>query len=281
MTDKQSASRARALANVLRDKRKAAGLNTRDASEKVGISPATLNRTELGTRMPPFDEVTALLTAYGVTGVERERVLTIARTAYPAGWWETGGNALPKQLPTLITFESEASKITHFQPLVVPGLLQTHAYMRAVMEASGVSDADTEARVSARAGRQTVLTRKNAARYLAIIDEAALRRPFGGCAVMAEQIRKIIEDAGRPNVTVQVIPFARGGYPLYAPYVLLEFGKAREIVYLEHKQVSGFLDEPEDTAPFQPLTDTLKAAALGPADTSEFLAAIAAEYDKG
>ncbi len=67
-----------------------------------------------------------------------------------------------------------------------------------------------------------------------------------------------------PNVTVQVIPFDRGGYPLYGPYVLLEFTKAQTIVHLEHKQASGFLDEPEDTAPFQPLTDTLKAAALEP-----------------
>lgn len=281
MTDKQSASRARALANVLREKRKSAGLNTREASEKVGISPATLNRTELGTRMPPFSEVTALLTAYGVIGVAREHVLTIARTAYPAGWWETGGNALPKQLPTLLTFESEASKIVHFAPLVVPGLLQTHAYIRAIMEDFGVSDQDAEGRVSARAGRQTVLTRPKPPRYLAILDEAVLRRPFGGRAVMAEQIHKIIEAAEWPNVTVQVIPFDRGGYPLYGPYMQLLFHKAPDIVYLEHKQASGFLDEVEDTEPFQGLTDTLKAAALDPAATSEFLAAVAAEYDKG
>jgi transcriptional regulator with XRE-family HTH domain len=281
MTDKQSASRARALANVLRDKRRAAGLNTREASEKVGISPATLNRTELGTRMPPFSEVTALLTAYSVTGVAREEVLTLARTANPAGWWEIGGNALPRQLPILINFESEASKITEFQPLVVPGLLQTHAYIRAVMEASGVSDSDAEGRVSARAGRQTVLSRKKPLRYSVIMDEAALRRPFGGRKVMAEQIRHIIADAERPNVTVQVIPFDRGGYPIYGPFMLLQFHKALDIVHLEHKQASGFLDEPDDTAPFQALTDTLKAVALNPAATSEFLAAVAADYDKG
>lgn len=281
MTDKQSASRARALANELRALRRAANMTTRDASEQVGISPATLNRTELGTRVTPPEEVSALLVAYGVKGVARERVLTLARTANPAGWWEIGGNALPRQLPTLINFESEASKITEFQPLVVPGLLQTHSYIRAVMEASGVSDADAEGRVSARAGRQTVLSRKKPLRYSVIMDEAALRRPFGGRKVMAEQIRHIITDAERPNVTVQVIPFDRGGYPIYGPFMLLQFTKALDIVHLEHKQASGFLDEPDDTAPFQGLTDTLKAAALDPAATSEFLAAVAAEYDKG
>ncbi|MDV6012448.1 helix-turn-helix transcriptional regulator [Haloechinothrix sp. LS1_15] len=280
MSDKPSASRARALAAELRDLRRQAKLSTRDAAERIGVSSASLNRSELGTRMPSPEEVSALLAVYGVTGLAREQALQLARSANPSGWWETGGSALPKQLPTLITFESQATGITEFQPLVVPGLLQTHGYMRAVMEASGVPDADADARVAARAGRQTVLTRKRPPRYLAIIDEAALRRPFGGRAVMAEQLNRIIELAALPNLTVQVIPFDRGGYPIYGPYALLQFAKAPDIVHLEHKQASGFLDQPEDTAPFQPLTDTLKAAALDPAATSEFLAAVAAEYDR-
>ena len=281
MTDKQSAARTRALANELRDLRRAAGLTTKEAAEKVDLSPATLNRSELGLRTPLPEEVSSILTAYGVKGVEKQRVLALARAANPAGWWETGGNALPKQLPTLITFEAEATKIVHFQPLTIPGLLQTHRYTRAVMESGGIPDADAESRVAARAGRQTVLTRKQPPRYTAIIDEAVLRRPFGGRAAMAEQMRRIIEVAALPNVTIQVLPFHRGGYPIYGPYVLLEFKKANAIVHLEHKQASGFLDEPDDTAPFQALTDTLKAAALDPVATSEFLAAVAAEYDKG
>lgn len=280
MPDKHSASRAMALAAELRNLRRRAKLTTREAAERVGVSPASLNRTELGTRMPSTEEVYGMMVAYKASNVERERVLQLARSADPAGWWETGGNALPKQLPTLITFESQATRITHFQPLTVPGLLQTHTYMRAVMEDGGIPEADAEARVAARAGRQTVLTRKQPPRYLAIIDEAVLRRPFGGRKAMAEQVRKIIDVGELSNVTVQALPFERGGYPIYGPYVLLEFRKTPDIVYLEHKQATGFLDLPEDTTPFHPLTDTLKAAALGPADTREFLASIADEYDK-
>lgn len=280
MTDKHSASRARALAAELRDLRRQAKLNTREAADRIGVSSASLNRTELGTRMPGPEEVSGLLVVYGVTGLEREQVLELARAANPSGWWEVGGNALPKQLPTLIKFESQASRITHFEPLLVPGLLQTHAYMRAVMERGGIAEADAETRVSARAGRQTVLTRKRPPRYDAILDEAVLRRPFGGRMVMADQLRRIIELSELSNVTVQVVPFERGGYPLYGPYALLRFTKAPDIVHLEHKQASGFLDQPEDTAPFQPLTDTLKAAALGPSETREFLADIAASYDR-
>jgi transcriptional regulator with XRE-family HTH domain len=279
MSDMPSASRAKALAAELRDLRRQAKLNTREAAERVGISSATLNRTELGVRMPGPEEVSAMLAAYGVTGLARERVLELTRAANPAGWWETGSDALPKQLPTLIHFESQAVRITEFQPLFLPGLLQTHAYMRAVMAACEIPDEQAEARVSARAGRQTVLSRKHAPAYFAIIDEAALRRPFGGPAVMAGQLRKVVELSGQSNITVQVIPFARGGYPLYGPFVLLEFTKQRDIVHLEHKQASGFLDDPEDTAPFRSLAATLRTVALNPGDTNDFLTAVAAEYD--
>lgn len=280
MSDKHSASRARALANELRELRRAANMTTRQAADALGISSASLNRNELGTRMPTPEEVSALMVVYGVHGVARERVIALARAANPAGWWETGRGALPKQLPTLITFESQAIKITNFEPLFVPGLLQTHAYARAVMEACGIPDSDADARVAARAGRQTVLSRRKPPRYQAIIDESVVRRPIGGRAIMAEQIRHMLELAERPNVTLLVVPFSRGGYPLYGPYVLLEFNRAPDIVHLEHKQASGFLDQPEDTGPFQPLTDTLKTAALEPADTREFLAEVATEYDK-
>jgi transcriptional regulator with XRE-family HTH domain len=280
MSDKPSASRARALAAELRDLRRAANLTTKEAAQRIGISPASLNRTELATRMPTIEEVALLLGVYGAGAVARERVLEIARAANPSGWWETGGHALPKQLPTLINFEAQAARIFHYQPLVVPGLLQTHVYMRALLQSGGIPDDDTDSRVAARAGRQTVLTRKRAPRYTAIMDEAVLRRAFGGRKAMAAQIRHILEVAELPNVTVQVIPFDRGGYPIYAPFLLLQFGKARDIVHLEHKQASGFLDLPEDTGPFQPLADTLKAVALGPADTSDFLSGVAAEYDR-
>lgn len=125
----------------------------------------------------------------------------------------------PEQLSTLITFESQADRIFDFEPLLVPGLLQTHAYMRAVMERGGVPEEDAELRVSVRAGRQTVLSRKHPPKFHAIIAEAVFRRPFGGPDVMSAQIRHIRAVAEQPNITVQVIPFSRGGYPIYGPYM--------------------------------------------------------------
>jgi hypothetical protein len=158
--------------------------------------------------------------------------------------------------------------------------MQTQAYMRAVMERSGVNDEDAEVRVAARAGRQTVLSRKRPPRFTAILDESVFHRSFGGDRVMAQQVRHIRDLAELPNITVQVIPFHRGGYPIFGPYVLLQFNGARDIVHLEHKQASGFLDEPDDTAPFHSLTDTLKVAALEPAATLDFLRDMISHYER-
>ncbi|MGQ0837707.1 helix-turn-helix domain-containing protein [Actinokineospora sp.] len=270
------ARRVRATADDLRARAK---LTTREAASRVGISAASLNRVEKGSRLSSPEEVSALLVVYDVSGVERQRVLCLAKEANATGWWEVGGD-LPRQLPALITFESQATRITHFAPLLVPGLLQTPEYMRAVMERGDIPDGDADARVAARAGRQNLLTRKRPPIYRVIMDEAALRRPFGGAQTMAAQLRHIIDKARMPAVSVQVIPFAYGGYPIYGMYALLEFDKTTAIVHLEHKQASGFLDTPEDTAPFQNLTDRLAAAALGPADSLEFLASVATHYDR-
>lgn len=272
-------ARIRSIATELRDLREKAGLTTRDAARKVDMSPATLNRLENGSRAINPEEVSALLVAYDVIGVERERLLKLSREANMPGWWETGNGGLPKELPALITFESEATAITHVSMLRIPGLLQTADYIRAVMTSGGVTGADVETMVAARLGRQSVLSKPNPPQYLAILDEAVLRRPVGGAQVMAEQLAHILQWARQPHVDVRVLPFERGAHTgLDGTYVVLEFAKARPIVYLEHKRSSLFIDEPDDVAPFHAATDTLVATALGPADSVQFLASAVDDF---
>lgn len=99
---------------------------------------------------------------------------------------------------------------------------------------------------------------------------------------MAQQIRHVIALAARPNIDVRVIPFTRGAHTgLDGSYSTLEFAKACTIVYLEHKGASLFIDDPDDVAPFQDATDTLIEAALSSPDSVDFLAEVAADYDKG
>ena len=278
MTARHATARMRSLATELTDLRVKAGLTTREAAKLIGTSPSSLNRLENGGKVIAAEDVSALLVAYGVTGVKRGELLGLARESDIQGWWETGGS-LPRQATALITFEAQAARIVDASMLLVPGLLQTAEYARAVMTATGVTGSEMEAMVSARLGRQAVLSKPRPPAYLAIIDEAVLRRPMGGAGVMAAQLRRIVEATRKPHLDVRVLPFARGGHTgLDGAYVLLEFAAERPIVHLEHKRSGLFMDEPDDVSPFQTATDTLVATALGPADSTEFLASVAGDF---
>jgi transcriptional regulator with XRE-family HTH domain len=280
--NRHGTARMRSLATELADLRTEAGLNTREAAKAVGMSASTLNRLENGGKTIEAEHVSALLVAYGVTGPDRERLMTLSREPHLSGWWETSGTPLPQQLPALIRFESEAVQIIDASMLRVPGLLQTPEYIRAVMSSGGVVGAEMEAMVATRLGRQALLSKPKPPKYVAIIDEAALRRPAGEADAMAAQIRHIIELVKKPHVDVRIIPFSTGPHTgLDGTYVILNFAKARTIVHLEHKRSSLFLDEPEDVAPFHEATDTLVRTALGPADSLDFLAKLADDYGKG
>lgn len=275
-------ARIRSIAAQLRELRYNADMTTREAARRVDVSPATLNRLENGARAIDPEEISALLVVYDITGVERERLLRLAREANTAGSWDTGNKGLPKELPALINFESEATAITHVSMLRVPGLLQTAEYTRAVMVATGVRGEDMETMVVARLGRQSVLSKLDPPRYLAILDEAVLRRPVGSRQVMAEQLHHIARCAQEPHIDIRVLPFDRGAHTgLDGTYVVMEFAKQRDIVYLEHKRSSLFVDEPNNVAPFRAATDTLTATALGPADSLEFLTSLAKDFNEG
>ncbi|MFD9966397.1 helix-turn-helix transcriptional regulator [Amycolatopsis sp. NPDC058986] len=273
----------RSLAHDLAALRAAAGLNTRDAAKKLGMSAATLNRLENGGKEIEPEHVAALCVVYGVIGPERERLMAMSREQHLPGWWETSGTPLPEQLPALIRFEADATRIVHVSMLRIPGLLQTAEYCRAIMAATGVVGTEREAMVATRLGRQAVLSKARPPAYLSIIDEAALRRPVGDRAVMIAQVQHIIDVATtKPHVDVRVVPFSLGSHTgLDGTYVVLEFAKDRTIVHLEHKRSSLFLDEPEEVDPFHEATDTLIQTALGPADSVKFLASVAADYGKG
>ncbi|MBP2323024.1 transcriptional regulator with XRE-family HTH domain [Kibdelosporangium banguiense] len=281
MTKKRGTARIRGLAAELKDLRTKAGLNTREAAAQAGLSASTLNRIELGNRIIEVADMAGLLVVYGVTGVERERLLTMTREAGQPGWWETTGPGLPKEVPALINFEAEAARIVEVSLLRIPGLLQIPGYIREILTSAGVTGTSREAMVSARLGRQAVLTRPGSPQYVAIIDEAALQRPIGSPQVMAEQLRYVIAQASFANVDVRVVPFTLGAHTgLDGTYMTLEFTKARSIVYLEHKRSSLFVDEPEDVAPFHEATDILLETALDSSESVKFLTRLVADYEK-
>jgi transcriptional regulator with XRE-family HTH domain len=283
MPKRSVTARTRGLGGELREARNKAGLSTREVAQQLGLrwSASTISRVENGKRKITSEDVSALCVLYRITGKERDKLLDLAREATQSGWWETTNSKLPTQLTALIGFESEAIRITYVDLSLVPGLLQIPEYTRALLAGVGVPKSESETLVVARLGRQAILSKPDPPEYVAIIDEAVLRRPIGGPQVMAAQLRHIVTSSKRPNVTVQVIPFDHGEHAgLNGSYVLLEFAKAQPLIHLEHKRSGIFVDEPEDVEVFIETTKTLQQTALDSSRSITFIASIAHEYER-
>src|SRR5262249_47799698 len=160
-------------------------------------------------------DVADLLTLYGVTD-ERTRsgILSLAQQANTQGWWRQYGDILPDWFEAYLGLEAAATLIRTFELQFVHGLFQTEAYARAVtvLGHRAAPGDEIDRRVSLRMKRQDLLEDHDAPRVWSVMDEAALRRPVGGRDVMREQLNRLIEVAALPRVTVQVVPFRRGGH---------------------------------------------------------------------
>lgn len=274
-------ARSRSLGVEVRTLRKEADLRLEELAERCGWSRATLGRIEAGNKVPSETEIAIVLGTLGITGSERTRMLELAQDVHQPHWWETGYTGIPTQLGALMEFERTATKITDVSLALVPGLLQTADYTRAIIGSAGIRGDALEARVSLRLGRQSVLTRKDPVAFQAFLDEAALYRPVGGYAVMAEQLRHIVRAAQRDRVTVQVLPLKAGEHlALTGSHMLLEFQRQRSIVHLEHRRSSIFLDTTAETSPYFEAIASLTEVALAPNESTEFIATRAEKMEK-
>ncbi|PWW64454.1 helix-turn-helix domain-containing protein [Actinokineospora spheciospongiae] len=272
---------ARGLATGLRAARKATDLTSTAVGTQLGWSQSTVSRIETGKRNASPDEVIAMLALYGVKGPERERLLSMARDADRSTWLETHQDRITNQAVTLTEYESEAVELTLFQLVLIPGLLQTVSYTRAMMNAGGVSAANIEPRVQQRADRQRVLDTANPPQVLAIIDEAVLHRRIGGKRVMAEQLRHLLTMADRPNIDLRVIPFDHGGHSgINGAFFLARFEKDRPIVHVENLRSGLFLDDPADVGPYEVAIASMTAIALDPSASAEMVEEALGRYER-
>ncbi|MGH3898349.1 MAG: helix-turn-helix domain-containing protein [Pseudonocardiaceae bacterium] len=262
--------RARRLRRELKRLRNNAGLNVDDAGRRAGLSGPTISRIESGKRGMTVDEVEKLLDTYQVPVPQQREYLEMAERAAERGWWQAYGSALTDATQTQIALEEDATTITNFETIVVPGLLQTAAYARAVISTGWMqAPREVEAKVAARMARQAILTRPDPPQLITILDEAVLHREVGGRAVMARQLRQLIEAATtQPNVTVQVIPFTAGAHPaVEGSFAIIEFGLEPGAVLLEGKTADLFLEEPDEIATYQDTASRLQRSALGADET--------------
>src|SRR6266852_3664703 len=170
--------RGRRLAMELMRRREVTGMSREEAARQLEWSTSTIFRIETGRSRPQPGNVRALLDLYGVTGPERGGLIQLARDARQPGWWHSFRDVLPNPYEVYIGLEAGASSIRNFEPLVVPGLLQTEGYARE-MSRNGAYELDreeVESRVEVRMARQEILSRDDRPRLWAVIDEAVIRR---------------------------------------------------------------------------------------------------------
>lgn len=242
MTPAQDATiHRRRLRSELRRARAEAGLTQNDVAKAMDWSLSKVIRIESGNVGISTNDLKVLLQNYGIVDPGKvDHFLQLARAGKEQrGWWTGYRELVGKQYLTFLGFESSASVIQLFQPLLIPGLLQEDEYARAVLRAYGGSATEerVEELVQLRMQRQMELNdSSNPPEMIFVMDEAALHRWVGGRDVMHHQLQRLKEEAGRDNVTIEIVPFRAGAHPgMKGPFAILEFADARDedVLYLE------------------------------------------------
>ena len=271
------------LGAQLRRLREASGISAEKAGYEIRASRSKISRMETGRVGLKIRDVEDLLTLFGVTGEqERDKVITLAKRSRAPEWWTKYNDILPDWFETYIGLESAAASIRSFEMQFVPGLFQTDDYARAVTRLGHqtASAAEVERRVGLRRKRQELLVSAQPPRIWVVMDEAVLRRPLGGVPVMRAQLRHLIEVAALPHVTLQVVPFARGGHAgAGGSFSILRFEEQDlpDVVYIEQLTSAVYLDQRSDIEHYLEVVDQLSGEALTPASTVRFIEQVARE----
>ena len=266
------------LGGQLRKLREAAGITPDRAGYEIRASRSKISRVEHGRVGFKERDVADLLTLYGVTDDnERGHMLRLAQQANSPGWWSRYDDVLPDWFETYVGLEQATSLIRTYELQFVPGLFQTPDYARAVtvLGHRAASQEEIERRVSLRLKRQQFLVRPDSMpKVWAVIDESALRRPLGGLGVMRAQLEHLIELTESPQVTLQIMPFDRGGHSAAGgSFSLLRFAESDlpDIVYIEQLTGALYLDRPDEIDHYREVMNSLSAEAETPAESERQL----------
>lgn len=273
--------RSRRLGAELRRLRERADLAADAVAKEMGFSRPKLSRIELGEVRVSQNDIKALLHLYGVNDAEeREAFIEAAREARRPGWWQAYQDTLPREYADFIALEADASEIKNFEPILIPGLLQTETYTRAAILANPaiLPPADVDALVKVRRERQAILEREQPPRLWAIIGESAIRQTVGGAAVMRDQLRRLEELTEKQHVVIQVLPHTAGAHAgLNGAFVVFSFVREHDIVCVENMTGTLYMDQAGERQGYNQAFDHLRAAALNPADSLAFIRRAAQE----
>jgi transcriptional regulator with XRE-family HTH domain len=266
------------LGKQLRLLRELAKLTTEDVGLQLDCSPSTISRMEggkVGIRRSTLEQ---LLDIYELHDHEhRETLIALAKQGKRRGWFARYGD-LPAAYSRFIGLEAAAHEMRNYEALIVPGLLQTEEYTRALFQgrASGVEgsiDDAIEAHVTARRERQELLSRsENPLKLIAVLDESVIRRQIGGADVMRAQLKRLVEISELHNVVLQVLPFDGGAYAgMAGSFAILSFLDAPSVVFAE-ALAGDIYQEAGDVQRYQGVFEDLRAAALSPLESIRMIA---------
>jgi len=274
--------RRRRLALELRRLREAARLTCEEVADHLECSASKISRVETGRVSVSPRDVRDMLDLYGVPAEQRESLVQLARDSRQKGWWHAFSDTMQPQMATYVGLESAASEIRIYEVSLIPGLLQTEDYARAVIRAGMMNSPseDVERRVALRMARQPAVTRDDPPKIWAVLDEAALRRRVGGAGLMRLQLEHLLAQAALPNVAVQVIPFAGGAHPAMGrPFIILVFPERvdTDVVYLEDLTSALYVEDVAEVDRYNVFFNHLRATALSFDDSSALVASVLKE----
>lgn len=261
----------------LRKLREERELSPKAVGAAICCTESKISRMELGRQGFKRRDIADLLELYGVDAAERAVLLTLARQANTQGWWKRGyGDLVPKFHEAYIDLEQAAERIRGFENRYVHELLQTPDYARAELMACYPDDSGTTVnrRVEFRLRRQELLMRPGGPKLWVILDESVLHRPAGPASLMRAQFAHLLDLADLGNVTVQVLPFAKGIHRTAgSPISLLRLAGAGlpDVIYLEHPDGGHYPERPDEVGRYFHILNELGTLANTPEDTPAFL----------
>jgi transcriptional regulator with XRE-family HTH domain len=271
--------RQRRVSVELRAWRMKRGLSCKEVAKALGWSESKVSRMETGERGLYPDDVAAILGYLRVPAETRHELMDYVHSGNERNWHAINGTLATGLLRDLIRFESDATAIYNFEPLLLPGLVQTSEYARTLMRsATSRTEQEVENLVSVRMNRQRVLDRVDPPRLNLIIEEMALRRTLGDPEMMVGQLQHLLAASARRHITIQVLPFdAEAAIATQGQLIIVECPDQPSLCFEESRTTTAFLEDDEFIGRARLVWKKLSAAAHSEEDSRQLIAKLASQ----
>ena len=279
MDDQLANLRSRELGLACRAAMEARGLSGLGIAKLLDWSQPRVSRLLSGKRGTRPVDVAAFLAHCQVTGSERDRLIELAEEQRKEDWLQQFGARVPEQVRTYVDHELRATAIQYFSMVMVPGILQTEGYARALIARNAnVPPEELEARVQARLARRRIFNAERPPNYTFFIHEVVLWLAAGSNAVMSDQLHDLLRMSVRDRIGIRIIPRSSGVHAgMAGSFVLLSSGEYQPVVYLEGETTGTFLEKTETINAYRNVWKSLTDAALDDLRSRELIGNLALE----